>query len=129
MEPLFPPQQNQNQPLLVTPLPQAPTSQINPYNSSIIVKNQSSPFIINPLTGNTEYLTLSPVTLQCPFCHAIITTEVETSCSYGAVCLCLCIGLLCYSSSQKNNHKEFCCKNAVHSCPNCGAQIAKYNAC
>ena len=121
MQPLFP----QNQ-AFAAPIIQVPISQTNPPN---LVFNQTSPLVINPVKFDPESCKLSPVTVQCPICHSIITTEVETICSFKAVCLFLSIGCPFYIILQKCYKKDLCCQDAIHSCTNCGAQIAKYEAC
>ena len=96
-------------------------------NSLII--NQTSPSVITTVVINPDYFKLNPITIQCPFCHRMITTDVKTSWSCLALCLWGFTGWIPYFCIQCCRGKELCCQNAVHYCPCCNNQIGKYSAC
>ena len=97
-------------------------------NNNSVLKNQTSP-LMNTVAIDPKIFKLNPVTLQCPFCHRTVTTDVETSCSCRAFCFWWFTGWFPYFCIQCCRGKGLRCEDAVHYCPCCDGQIGTYSAC
>ena len=95
-----------------------------------IVVNQPMPVVVaTPIIMNPDLFKLNPVSIQCPFCLNMITTNVIKNWNCGACCLFCWTGWLIYLCIQLSSGKEFCCCDAVHTCPVCNKPIGTYKAC
>lgn len=99
----------------------------NEPQSQAVVVNQSQPQTVVVVGGQT--FNSDPTVLVCPFCKNTVTTEVQKSCSCGAVCLCIMTGLILYLCIQCCRKKDLCCCNATHICPSCKQTVGSYYAC
>ena len=106
----------------IGPLIQSVPNGKTPVSSAIVV-NQVVPTMT--VMANTSY----PFATTCPFCKKGITTTSVQTCSCKACLLCYFTGCLFYVCIQCCRGKDFCCYDAVHSCPECGNTIAQYIAC
>ena len=95
--------------------PYGPTSQV--------VVNQVVP--VMPVIAHTS----QPFTAICPNCKVSILTNSDRKFNCCTCCLCCWTGLLIYLCIQCCREKDFCCYDAVHTCPRCGGVIANYQSC
>ena len=96
-------------------------------NSNPIIKNQTSS--ANIVLFNPNILYLDPITIRCPLCQRLVTTNVENSCNYRSLFLFCITGFIPYFCIQCNRYKGYCCRNAVHYCPKCNGKIGIYSSC
>ena len=100
-----------------------PGAAVPPQGGPTIVVNQVGPAI--SIQANTS----SPFQTTCPYCQsAILTTSVKTF-NCATCLLCYCTGICLFCCIQCCRGKDFCCYDAVHSCPNCGKVLAQYVSC
>ena len=76
-------------------------------------------------TANTS----KPFAATCPGCGKGIMTNSVRTCNCCTCLLCYCTGIIFFLCIQACRGKDFCCYDAVHSCPECGRTIASYNSC
>ena len=95
---------------------------------SHVVINQQVPVVTNTVVLDSSIFKPWPIEVQCPFCHYMVNTKVEGKFNIGACCFCLCFFLI-YVIFQCFRRKSLLCKDAIHFCPNCKAEIGKYEAC
>ena len=93
-----------------------------------VVTNQQTPLLQTTLLINPDLFKLDPVSVQCPFCNTMVTTNVETSWNCLVCCWCWCFFVL-YLIVQLVRGKSLLCNDAKHICPHCGKTIAQYSAC
>ena len=95
--------------------------------SQDIIVNQVKPIIVDKLDYNTK-LGTAPMFMICPKCKAPIITNVETSFNMLNFICCFCnLGIL-WSCWQICKDKELSCNDAIHTCPNCGKEVDKYES-
>ena len=95
-----------------------------PVYSAQIVVNQRVPVGI-AVVANTS----SPFATVCPFCHNNIMTNSLQTFNCCTCLLCCCTSLIIFLCIQAIRGKDFCCYDAIHSCPRCGKTIATYQSC
>ena len=92
------------------------------YTAAIVV-NQGGAGLALPANTSKSYAT------TCPGCGQSIMTNAIRTFNCCTCLLCYCTGILCFLCIQACRGKDFCCYDAVHSCPNCGRTLASYNSC
>ena len=92
------------------------------YTAAIVV-NQGGAGLALPANTSKSYAT------TCPGCGQSIMTNSIRTFNCCTCLLCYCTGILCFLCIQACRGKDFCCYDAVHSCPNCGRTLASYNSC
>ena len=92
------------------------------YTAAIVV-NQGGAGLALPANTSKSYAT------TCPGCGQSIMTNAIRTFNCCTCLLCYCTGIFCFLCIQACRGKDFCCYDAVHSCPNCGRTLASYNSC
>ena len=92
------------------------------YTAAIVV-NQGGAGLALPANTSKSYAT------TCPGCGQSIMTNAIRTFNCCTCLLCYCTGILCFICIQACRGKDFCCYDAVHSCPNCGRTLASYQSC
>ncbi|XP_075251657.1 uncharacterized protein LOC142344064 [Convolutriloba macropyga] len=80
-----------------------------------------------PLVNNRKMGRVS-VVVNCPNCHATVSTRVELN--PGALAWIFCLGLLLFGCWLGCCLIPFCvdsCQDARHICPNCGATVGSHS--
>ena len=95
-----------------------------PSYSAAIIVNQVAP-VGAMVVANTS----SPFACVCPYCRSQIMTNSLQTFNCCTCLMCYCTGLLLFLCIQAVRGKDFCCYDAIHSCPRCGKTIASYNSC
>ncbi|XP_048762284.2 LITAF domain-containing protein-like [Ostrea edulis] len=70
----------------------------------------------------------TPVAMQCPYCHASITTS--TAYETGTLTWIICGVLILFGLWLGCCLIPFCidgCKDVIHSCPSCNQTVGKFN--
>ena len=111
------------------PYPPPPMVPVNPpatYGQPVV----TAAIVVNQVPAMTVMAnTSSSFATTCPFCKAGITTTSIQTCNCMACILCYFTGCIFYFCFQLCRGKDFCCYDAVHTCPQCGNTIAQYTAC
>ena len=125
-------------------------SSLNPYlvnQQNIELKDLSNqnenhidtlPMLINQITPSKIHIIPNtvinqwgtfPQSVECPFCHKKVTTNVEASCNMGSCCLCFWLSCITWAIVLLIRGKEIGCADATHRCPNCKNVIGVYRSC
>ena len=114
--------QNQNPSNYGNPINQQPY----PVQNTLPTLNQFQPLYVNIV--NTQFGT-KPVSINCQFCKAPVTTLVNKSFNICSCLLCWFTSFLLWACCQIVRKKELNCCDAKHTCPNCGQILGYYTSC
>ena len=90
-----------------------------------VVINQVQPIVV----GAMMPLRSHSVTVMCPFCKTTVNTNAAQECSCLNFCCCFFTSPLLWIIYQAARGKDINCCDANHTCPKCGAQLGRYEAC
>jgi len=79
------------------------------------------------IVASTEFRD-DPVSMKCPFCLNVITTQTESKFNFVACFCCLIFNLL-YCCFQICLNKNPCCWDIKHKCPKCGRILGYFKSC
>ena len=106
-------------PPAVQPIPGQPG-----YTAAIVV-NQGGAGAGLALPANTS----KPYVTTCPGCGQSVLTNANRTFNCCTCLLCYCTGICFFLCIQACRGKDFCCYDAVHSCPSCGRTLSSYQSC
>lgn len=95
-------------------------SQIVTTQTSII--EEKPVIIVQPNFGS------NPVSMTCPHCKTLITTQTDPKLNFLACCCCLLFSIY-YFCFQLCVGKNPCCCDVIHRCPKCGMILGEYDSC
>ena len=90
-----------------------------------VVINQVQPIVV----GAMMPLRSHSVTVMCPFCKTTVNTNADPQCSCLNFCCCFFTSPILWIIFQAARGKDINCCDANHTCPKCGAQLGRYEAC